>query len=133
MTTATSGLLATTSMESVVHLVDQDPRSRDRIIRVLRTGYLPCRSYRDADDFLTHLDDDRPGCILVTLRAPGMTGLRTQQRLSGTGSTLSIIFLGDSPPLSAAVDAMRAGAEDFLTTPTDDETLIETVQKTIAR
>lgn len=132
MTTA-NGTTPRVSMESVIHLVDEDPGARDRLDRVLRRAYPPCRDYRDADDLLLRLVDDRPGCVLVTLRTPGMAGLRTQQRLREAGSTLSVIFLGDSPRVSAAVGAMHAGAEDFLASPIDDDTLIETVQQAIAR
>ncbi len=124
---------ANACLDSVVHLVDEDPTARERLERRMRRAYLPCRSYRDSDDLLLRLNDDRPGCVLVTLRSPGMAGLRTQQRLSETGSTLSVVFLGDSPRVSAAVGAMRAGAEDFLGSPTDDDTLIETVQRAVAR
>lgn len=127
------GVTAKTAMESVVHLVDADQDARDHLARLMRRAYLPCRGYRDTDDLLLRLADDRPGCVLVTLRTPGMAGLRTQQRLGEKGSTLSVVFLGDSPRVSAAVGAMRAGAEDFLARPTDDDTLIETVQQAVAR
>ncbi len=129
----TAGAKPKASLERVVHLIDEDPVARDRLDRLMRRAYLPCRGYRDSDEFLLRLLDDRPGCVLVTLRTPGMAGLRTQQRLSEAGSTLSVVFLGDSPEISAAVGAMRAGAEDFLAGPTDDDTLIETVQQAIAR
>ena len=130
---APKGTTPGAAMDSVVHLVDEDPGARDRLDRLMRRAYLPCRGYRDSDDLLLRLNDDRPGCVLVTLRTPGMAGLRTQQRLRETGSTLSVVFLGDSPRVSAAVGAMRAGAEDFLANPTDDDTLIETVQQAVAR
>ena len=130
---APKGTTPGAAMDSVVHLVDEDPGARDRLDRLMRRAYLPCRGYRDSDDLLLRLNDDRPGCVLVTLRTPGMAGVRTQQRLSDTGSTLSVVFLGDSPRVSAAVGAMRAGAEDFLDSPTDDDTLIETVQQAVAR
>jgi|TARA_A100001391_G_scaffold12284_4_gene7181 FixJ family two-component response regulator len=130
---APKGTTPGAAMDSVVHLVDEDPGARDRLDRLMRRAYLPCRGYRDSDDLLLRLNDDRPGCVLVTLRTPGMAGVRTQQRLSDTGSTLSVVFLGDSPRVSAAVGAMRAGAEDFLDSPTDDDTLIDTVQQAVAR
>ncbi len=133
MTTATHRPVASISMESVVHLVDPDPQTRDRLHRLMHGARLPCRTYRDAGSLLLHLDDDRPGCVLVALHTSGKAGLRIQHRLADTGFTLPVIFLSHSPRVSVAVDAMRGGAEDFLTAPTDDDTLIETVHQAIAR
>ena len=83
---APKGTTPGAAMDSVVHLVDEDPGARDRLDRLMRRAYLPCRGYRDSDDLLLRLNDDRPGCVLVTLRTPGMAGVRTQQRLSDPGS-----------------------------------------------
>ena len=133
MTTATRRPVASVSMESVVHLVDQDARTRDRLHRLMRGAGLPCRTYRDADSLLLHLDDDRPGCVLVALHTSGKAGLRIQRSLGESGFTLPVIFLSHSPRVSVAVHAMREGAEDFLTAPTDNDALIETVHQAIAR
>ena len=98
MTTATRRPVASVSMESVVHLVDQDARTRDRLHRLMRGAGLPCRTYRDADSLLLHLDDDRPGCVLVALHTSGKAGLRIQRSLGESGFTLPVdmsLFRGD--------------------------------------
>lgn len=123
----------TAPTDSIVHLVDEDRHARQHLERVLRSAYLTCRQYPDATDLLWRLRDDRPGCVLLAMRRPGQAGLRTQQSLSEAGFTLPLIFLSSAPRVSAAVRAMRAGAEDFLATPVDDDTLVETLYRAIAR
>jgi len=121
------------STDSIVHLVDEDHHARQHLERLLRNAYLPSRVYADTEDLLLRLRDDRPGCVLLALRRPGQATLRTQQRLGESGFTLPVVFLSNAAGVNAAVRAMRAGAEDFLTTPLDDDTLVDTLFQAVAK
>ncbi len=89
--------------------------------------------YESAEQFLTSPHIDAPGCILLDMRMPGLTGLQLQQRLVEIRRPLPIIFLSGHGDIPSSVLAMKAGAEDFLTKPVDTEALLDAVAKAIVR
>ena len=89
--------------------------------------------YDSAERFLETARVDGPGCILLDLRMPGLTGLQLQQRLVEMRLQLPIIFLSGHGDIPSSVVAMRAGAEDFLTKPVETEVLFQAVERAIAR
>ena len=89
--------------------------------------------YESAEAFLAAAHGDRPGCILLDVRMPGLTGLQLQQRLAQLRKALPIVFLSGHGDIPMSVLAMRAGAEDFLTKPIATETLLSAVERAIER
>ena len=120
-------------MSGIVHLVDDDAAVRDGLALLLRTVGYTVESYRDPADFLAALPRARPGCILLDLRMPVMTGLQLQERLVAEGCDWPVILMTGHGGLEACRRAFKAGAVDFLTKPVDEEALIEALQSGFSR
>jgi RNA polymerase sigma factor (sigma-70 family) len=100
--------------------------------RLKRAGY-EVTTYGSARHLLDRLpSEDEPGCILLDVRIPGMSGPELQSRLTDLGSALPIIFLSGYLDIPATVQAMKAGAEDFLTKPIQSDQLLQAVGRAIA-
>ena len=117
----------------IIHVIDDDASFRLAIARLLRATHYEVRTYANAGDFLLRLPDDAPGCILLDLRLPGPTGLALQQALASRPDTLPIIFLSGYADVPATVQAMKAGAVDFLTKPVKREVLLGAIERALAR
>jgi len=118
----------------LVHVIDDDPSFRIAIERRLKFAGYEVETYSSAEQLLDRVPDlERPGCILLDVRMPGLTGLELQDWLSERGSILPIIFLTAHSDTPTTVRAIKAGAEDFLTKPASAEQLIEAVQRAITR
>jgi FixJ family two-component response regulator len=78
-------------------------------------------------------DESEPGCILLDVRIPGLSGPELQGRLNALGSTLPIVFLTGYADTPTTVRAIKAGAEDFLTKPVESEELLEAIERALAR
>lgn len=119
------------SDDAIVHVVDDDAPTRDAMRTLFDSAGIHSRTYASAREFLDCADMDSPGCIILDLRMPEMSGLEMQRALRTRNCTLPVIFLTGHGKVSAAVRAMQDGAVDFLTKPTDDEVLLDTVRKGI--
>lgn len=117
--------------ESIVWVVDDDEAVCDSLQLLLMTVGLESRTFPDGKSFLDAFDDDRPGCVVIDLRMPGISGLELQEALHQRGSTLPVIFITGHGTVDSAVHAMRAGAIDFLQKPFDDQELLDTIQRAI--
>jgi FixJ family two-component response regulator len=117
-----------------VHIVDDDASFRTAMERRLKhTGY-EVATYPSAQHLLDNLPTENvPGCILLDVRIPGLSGPELQERLSELGSTLPIIFLTGYPDVRTTVLTIKAGAEDFLTKPVSSDQLLQAVERAIAR
>lgn len=124
-----STFLVTT--EGVVHVVDDDGLMRSSLKRLLLSGNLDPRLYACAADILALPRLDYPGCILMDLRMPGMSGLQAQDELIERGNNLPIIFLTGSADVPVAVEAMRKGAVDFIEKPFENIYLLKRVKQAI--
>ncbi|SIO54286.1 two component transcriptional regulator, LuxR family [Bradyrhizobium erythrophlei] len=101
--------------------------------RLKLAGY-EVATYPSAQHLLDRLPSESvPGCILLDVRIPGLSGPELQQRLSELGSTLPIIFLTGYPDIPTTVQAIKAGADDFLTKPVSSDELLQAVERAIAR
>ncbi len=101
--------------------------------RLKRAGY-EVAVYASAEHLLDRLPSDSvPGCILLDVRIPGLSGPELQERLIELGSTLPIIFLTGHPDVRTTVRTIKAGAEDFLTKPVSSDKLLQTVERAMAR
>ena len=119
---------------ALIHVVDDDASFRTAIGRRLRVAGYEVAAYESAQQFLERMPgDNRPGCILLDVRIPGLSGPELQDRLSKLGSILPIVFLTGHADTPTTVQAIKAGAEDFLTKPVSEGQLLGAVERAIAR
>jgi FixJ family two-component response regulator len=116
----------------VVHVVDDDASSRAAAARLLRAAGHTVRVHSSAVEFLAEAGD-AAGCIVLDLRMPGPSGLELQERLAQTDSLLSVVFVSGHGDVPKTAQAMKAGAVDFLTKPVDPPTLLDAVERALAR
>jgi len=117
-----------------VHVVDDDASFRTAVERSLKKAGYSVATYSTARQFLDHLPDEgEPGCLLLDVRIPDLNGPELQERLSKLGSTLPIVFLTGYADVQTAVQAIKAGAEDFLTKPVSSQQLLPAVERAMAR
>jgi RNA polymerase sigma factor (sigma-70 family) len=121
-------------MPGLVRVVDDDASFRRAIERRLKLAGYEVETYASAQQFLDHLASSKePGCILLDVRMPGLSGPDLQSRLIELGSILPIVFLTGHADIPTTVQAIKAGAEDFLTKPTSSEQLIDAIERAMAR
>jgi RNA polymerase sigma factor (sigma-70 family) len=116
-----------------VHVVDDDASFRTAIERRLKKAGYHVATYPTAQHLLDHLPDENgPGCILLDVRIPGLSGPELQGRLSELGSTLPIVFLTGYTDIPTTVQTIKAGAEDFLTKPVSSDQLLRAIERAMA-
>jgi FixJ family two-component response regulator len=121
-------------MLGLVHVVDDDPSFRTSIERRLKLAGYAVETYASAQQLLDRLPGARePGCILLDVRIPGLSGPELQSRLIELGSILPIVFLTGYADIPTVVQVIKAGAEDVLTKPTSSEQLIDVIERAMAR
>ncbi|HSW29749.1 MAG TPA: response regulator [Longimicrobiales bacterium] len=111
-----------------VFIVDDDPAVRESMGMLMATAGLRSCGFPSARDFLAAYERAVPGCLVLDLRMPGMSGTELQAELERQDATLPIIFLTAYADVPTAVGAVRAGAVDFLEKPVDGERLLKRVQ-----
>jgi FixJ family two-component response regulator len=117
-----------------VHVVDDDASFRSAIERRLTLAGYKVATYPSAQQLLDRLpDENEPGCILLDVQIPGLSGPELQGRLNELGSTLPIVFLTGHADTPTTVRTIKAGAEDFLTKPVESEQLIGAIERAMAR
>ena len=115
----------------LVYLVDDDDAVRDSLGLLLRSIGLDCELYASAFDFLKHYDPRRQACLVADIRMPGLSGLELQQRLNEQRTEVPIIFITGHGDVPMAVNAMKAGAADFIQKPFRDQDLIDRIHKAL--
>ena len=121
-------------MRPVIHIVDDDASFRTAVGRLLRASGYEILAYKLAQQLLERLAGDSvPGCILLDVQIPDLSGPELQDHLIKKGSTLPIIFLTGHGDIPTSVKAIKAGAEDFLTKPVTREQLLASIERAIAR
>ncbi len=118
---------------STVFLVDDDQAVRDAVGLLLRTTGLNVESFASAADFLASDGVRRPGCLLLDVRMPGMSGLDLQKQLRDQGHRIPIIFMTGHGDVPMATRAMKAGAFDFIEKPFQGQTLLVRVREALER
>ena len=119
---------------ATVHIVDDDASFRTSTGRLLRACGYAVETYESAEHLLTRLPHDPGvGCILLDIKMPGVGGPELQSRLNDVGSALPIIFLTGHADIQTTVHVMKAGADDLLTKPVDKATLVEAIERALAR
>jgi two-component system response regulator FixJ len=115
----------------VVHIVDDDAAVRDSTAVLLRAaGHETC-VHASGEEFLSQVDVRAPGCVVLDLRLPGADGLEVLHVLKRLGSELAVILLTGHGDVPQAVEALKAGASDFLEKPYDPDTLLAAVEKAL--
>ena len=119
-------------MNQTVFVVDDDAAIRDALAQLLGTAGLQVEAHADGPAFLAAYEEDRSGCLLLDMAMPGMTGLEVQAALKARGSEIPILFLTGHGDIPMAVQAVQAGAVDFLEKPIKGAALLERVQRALA-
>ena len=121
-------------MSAVVHIVDDDASFRTSTGRLLRACGYAVETYDSAEQLSKRLPNDaRPGCILLDIKMPGVSGPELQDRLKARGLSLPIIFLTGQADIPTTVRVIKAGADDLLTKPVAKDTLLQTIERALAR
>ena len=114
--------------ELVIHIIDDDDAMRDSLDYLLDAASMTARTYASADEFLAQVDQLAPGCIVTDVRMPGMSGLELVRLLAERGVPHPVIVITAHGDVAMAVEAMRAGAIDFLEKPFEDEALLSSIR-----
>jgi len=122
-----------TRFAPIVRVVDDDESFRTAAARLLRASGFAVKTFGSAMEFLARPELEVPGCVLVDLQMPGLSGLELQTALAKEGNMLPVIFLSGHGDIPTTVQAMRRGAEDFLTKTAPKEVLIDAVKRAIER
>ena len=122
-----------TANNCIVHVIDDDNSWRTSVQRLMSAIGYRVTLYESAEAFLKTAILSLPGCVLLDVRMPGLSGPQLQQRLVDMGATLPIIFISGHGDIPTSVRAMKSGAEDFLTKPVPTEALVAAVAQAIAR
>jgi FixJ family two-component response regulator len=118
--------------EPVVFVVDDDEAVRRFLSGLIESIELRMEAYASAQDFLAAYQPGRPGCLVLDVRMPGMSGLELQRELADRAIDLPVIVLTGHGNVQVAVHAMKAGAVDFIEKPFDNELLLDRIQKAVA-
>ena len=121
-------------MPDLVHVVDDDASFRTAIGRRLKQAGFEVETHSSAQELLDRLPGvEKPGCILLDVQMPGLSGLELQNCLVELGSILPIVFVTGHSDIPTTVRAIKAGAEDFLTKPIPSDQMIAAIERAMAR
>ena len=110
-----------------VFVVDDDPSMREALESLIRSAGLGVQTFASARDFLAHQHAEAPGCLL-DVQLPDLNGLDLQQELIKAGLEIPIVFITGYGDIPMSVQAMKAGAAEFLTKPFRDQDLVDAIQ-----
>jgi FixJ family two-component response regulator len=117
----------------LIHIVDDDASFRNSLAQLLQASGYEVALYNSAEQVLHLPPGPEPGCILLDVRMPGLSGPELQERLVQSGSPLPIIFLSGQNSIPTTVQAIKAGAEDFLSKPIEKNVLLDAIERAIER
>lgn len=117
--------------EPTVFIVDDDEAMRDALQTLMRSVGIKTSMHARADEFLASCNPDQPGCLVLDVRMPGMSGLELQEKLTENGIDLPVIIITGHGDIPMAVNAMRLGAVDFLEKPFREQDLLHRIHQAI--
>jgi FixJ family two-component response regulator len=117
------------SAKPIVFVVDDDASFRRALVRLLGAAGYEVEAYASATEFMNRLAPDRPGCLLLDVRLPDLTGLEVQQLITTSGVPTPIVFMTGHPDVATCVHAMKGGAADFLIKPFQEDELLDAVER----
>ena len=116
-----------------IFVVDDDESVREALGSLIRSVGLSVETFGSAQEFLTSRRADEPSCLVLDVRLPGLSGLDLQQRLTEINVRTPIIFITGFASIPITVQAMKAGAVEFLTKPFSDDALLNAVQQAVEK
>jgi FixJ family two-component response regulator len=119
--------------ESIVFIIDDDPLYRTSSERLVRSVGFSVQGFESARDFLNSRRPNVPSCLVLDVRLPGLSGLDLQRELAKAGVQIPIIFVTGHGDIPMSVQAMKAGAVEFLTKPFRDQALLDAIRQAIGR
>jgi FixJ family two-component response regulator len=119
--------------DATVHVIDDDPRMLRAVSRLLQSYDYEVQTHTSAAEFLSQKVPSGTACLVLDLKMPEMSGLDVQQVLAKADEYLPIVFVSGQADVASSVQAMKAGAIDFLTKPFNDAELISAVQTALSR
>ena len=123
-----------TSVSATVHIVDDDASFRTSTGRLLRACGCAVETYASAEELLIRLPNaDEAACILLDINMPGVSGPDLQASLNGVASSLPVVFLTGHADIPTTVHVIKAGAEDLPTKPVAKDTLVQAIERALAR
>jgi len=117
----------------VIAIVDDDPSVREGLSSLLRSAGLRVETFASAQEFLARPGSEAPSCLVLDLQLPGLSGLDLQKRMAEVELEIPIVFLTGHGNIPASVQAMKAGAVEFLTKPFDDQKLLKAIHEAVER
>ena len=119
--------------KAIIAIVDDDPWARDGLHRLIRSVGWRAEAFASAQEFLARPGADKPSCLVLDLQLPGVSGLDLQKRMAEVGLEIPIVFLTGHGDIPASVQAIKAGAVEFLTKPVSEEKLLHAIQEALER
>jgi len=117
----------------VIAIVDDDPSVREGLESLIRSAGLRAKTFGSAQEFLANRGAEAPSCLILDLQLPGLSGLDLQKRMAEADLEIPIVFLTGHGNIPASVQAMKAGAIEFLTKPVEEADLLRAIQEAIER
>ena len=124
---------ASRESDALIAIVDDDASVREGLQSLIRSAGWRVETFVSAQEFLARLGAEAPSCVILDLQLPGLSGLDLQNRMAKGGLEIPIVFLTGHGDIPASVQAMKAGAVEFLTKPLDEQKLLEAIQQSIER
>ena len=120
--------MATENKTRIVSIVDDDESIREALQGLMKMAGIPALVFASAEEFLDSGQQSRTGCLIADIRMPGMSGLQLQSKLNSDHHRIPIIFITAHGDENVRIEAVRAGAVEFLTKPFDKEVLLDSVR-----
>jgi FixJ family two-component response regulator len=119
--------------EAVIAIVDDDASVQRGLQRLIRSAGWKVETFASAQEFLARSRTELPNCVLLDLQLPGLSGLDLQKRMAEVGLEIPIVFLTGHGNIPVSVQAMKAGAVQFLTKPVDEQELLQAIEEAVER
>lgn len=123
----------TIDLTPIIRIVDDEDEVRSALKLMLECEGWRVRDYPNAEEFLKDLDSQTPGCILLDVRMPGLSGPELQEKLLRMGTKIPIVFITSFADIDVAINTLKTGAMDFLLKPVDPDKLLEVIGKAVTR
>lgn len=117
--------------ESIVHFVDDDPAARESLLQLAKSVGLTAYAYGSGEEFLEQVSPSQPGCVVLDIRLPGISGLEVHRRINQANLPLIVIFLSAHADVPTTVQAMKLGAFELFQKPCNTTRLIEAIRQAL--
>lgn len=124
---------ASKQSDAIIAIVDDDASAREGLQSLIRSAGWRVETFVSAQEFLGRRGAEAPSCVILDLQLPGLSGLDLQKQMAAVGLEIPIVFLTGHGNIPASVQAMKAGAVEFLTKPLDEQKLVNAIQEAIER